>query len=278
MAKIGQFNFLKILQKTARGTFLHGGNFGQVFLPAAQTPKHCEAGDKIQVFLYRDSHDEVVATTKRPRVELGGVACLKVVSVSQVGAFLDWGLPKDLFVPFGQQTQRMAVGEFHIVHVYEDNTGRVCASTKLNQVIKAESNGLKNGDAVNLVVGDETDLGYKMIVNKKFWGVLHNEDIFRELRYGQSLKGFVKKVRQDKKLDITLKQPGYSKNESLAEKIIQKLEANRGHSSLNDKSPPELIYQEFGVSKKVFKAELGALYKQRKIVIEKSGIRLIEEK
>ena len=228
------------------------------------------------MFLYHDSHDELVATTKKPRVEVGGVACLKVVSVNQVGAFLDWGLPKDLFVPFGQQQQRMAEGEFHIVHVYEDNTGRVCGSSKLNQVIKPESTGLKNGEEVDLLVGDETDLGYKMIVNRRFWGVLHNEDIFRELKYGQHLKGFIKKLRNDKKLDITLKKPGYSTNDSLADKIIKKLEDNNGFSSLNDKSEPELIYQEFGVSKKVFKAEIGSLYKQRKIIIKKDGIRLVE--
>ena len=274
MAKIGQFNFLKIIRKTARGTFLDAGKDGQVFLPAKLTPSHCEAGDKIQVFLYHDSNDELIATTQKPRVEVGGVACLKVVSVNQIGAFLDWGLPKDLFVPYGQQQQKMGEGEFHIVHVYEDNTGRVCGSSKLNQKIKPESHGLNTGDEVHLMVGDETDLGKKMIVNGKFWGVLHHDEIFRELKYGQSLKGYIKKLRSDNKLDITLKKPGYSSGDALAEKIIKHLEDNNGHSSLNDKSAPEQIYQTFGVSKKVFKAEIGALYKQRKIVIKKDGIYL----
>jgi len=277
MANLGQFNFLKILSKSSRGTFLEARGMGQVFLPAKLTPSHCEVGDKIQVFLYRDANDEVVATTQRPRIEVGGVACLKVVSVSPVGAFLDWGLPKDLLVPFGEQAQRMTEGEFHLVFAYLDNTGRICASSKLNKIVKAESAGLRTGDAVNLLVGEQTELGYKMVVNQSYWGLLHHEDVFRELRYGQSLKGFVKNVRADKRLDITLKQPGFQANQALSDKILAKIAEDGGYSKMSDKSPPELIYRLFGVSKKVFKAELGALYKQRKIVIEADGIRLAKK-
>ncbi len=255
---------------------LEAGSHGQIYLPAALTPAYSEVGDKIQVFIYRDSRDELVATTKKPRVELGGVACLKVVSISQVGAFLDWGLPKDLFVPFGEQSKKMSEGESHIVRVYEDNTQRICATSKLNKFIKPETQGLKTGQAVNLIVGDKTDLGYKMIVNQKFWGVLHQTDIFRELRYGQQLKGFIKNVRKDYRIDICLKKPGFEQSQSLSNKILSKMEQNKGFSPINDKSPPELIYKEFGVSKKVFKAEVGALYRQKKILIEKDGIRLVE--
>lgn len=277
MIKIGQFNFLKIAQKSSRGTFLFAGNYGQVFLPIAQTPKHCEIGDKIQVFLYRDSNDELVATTKKPRVEMGGIACLKVLSVNKVGAFLDWGLPKDLFVPFGEQSNRMQVGEFHIVKVYEDNTGRICGSSKLNKFLKKETHGLKTGQAVHLIVADKTDLGFKVVVNQSFWGLLHQEDVFRDLKYGLSLKGFVKNLRRDKRIDISLKQPGFVENETLAKKIINQLKANDGFSTIFDKSPPEVIYKAFGVSKKVFKAELGSLYKKRLIKIESNGIRLLDE-
>ncbi|WP_196140281.1 S1 RNA-binding domain-containing protein [Aliikangiella sp. G2MR2-5] len=275
MAKLGQFNFLKISRKSARGTFFETREFGQVFLPAALTPGHCEVGDKIRVFLYRDTHDNVVATTLSPRVEVGGVACLKVVSVSNVGAFLDWGLPKDLFVPFAQQVRPMREGEFHIVYLYEDNTGRICGSSKLNRVLKTECLELKTGDAVKLIVGSQTDLGYKMIVNEKYWGVLHKEDVFRELRFGQSLKGFIKKRRDDNRLDITLNKPG-SQNDSLTEKILASIDEGEGFSEFNDKTAPELIYSAFGVSKKVFKAALGTLYKERKIVILKDGIRRAE--
>lgn len=275
MIKIGQFNFLKISQKTSRGTFLHAGPYGMVFLPAKQTPAHCEIGDRIQVFLYRDTHDDVVATTTKPRVEVGGIACLKVVQTGSIGAFLDWGLPKDLFVPFGEQSKPMEVGERHIVRVYEDNSGRICGSSKLNKSVKAETEGLSVGLQVSVIVGDKTELGYKMIVNQSFWGLLHNSDVFRELRYGQTLKGFIKKIRNDKRVDISLKQPGFVQNESLAEKILARIKTDGGFTSINDKSAPELIYKEFSVSKKVFKAELGILYKQRKILIEKEGIRLV---
>lgn len=277
MIKIGQFNFLKISQKSSRGTMLHAGQLGMVFLPAKLTPSHCEVGDKIQVFLYRDSNDEVVATTKRPRVEVGGVACLKVASVSPVGAFMDWGLPKDLFVPFGEQSKRMSEGESHIVRVYEDNTGRVCGSSKLNKTIKPETHGLRTGQQVSLIIGDKTDLGYKMIVNQSFWGILHHSDIFRELRYGQSLKGYIKNLRKDSRIDICLKKPGFEQSESLSKKILNRIEKDGGFTPISDKSSPEIIYKEFGVSKKVFKAELGTLYKQRKIVIAKEGIRLNEK-
>ncbi|WP_444994969.1 CvfB family protein [Aliikangiella sp. IMCC44359] len=274
MIKIGQFNFLKISRQSTRGTFLEAGPLGQVFLPAKLTPSYCRPGDKIQVFLYRDSHDEVVATTKKPRVEVGGVACLKVVSVSRVGAFLNWGLPKDLLVPFGEQSKKMEVDEYHIVRVYEDNTGRICGSSKLNKLLKAETTGLKKGDAVNLIIGDKTDLGYKVIVNQKFWGVLHNSDVYQDFKYGQSIKGYIKNLRQDHRVDICLKQPGAIGDESLASKILSKVENSDGFLPISDKSPPELIYKTFNVSKKVFKAELGKLYKQRKIIIDKNGIKL----
>jgi uncharacterized protein len=283
MFKIGQFNFLQITQKTSKGAFFQAGELGMVFLPANQTPEYCEVGDKVQVFLYRDSRNDIRGTTKRPRIEVGGVACLKVISTSTVGAFLDWGLPKDLFVPFGEQMKPMAVDESHIVRAYEDNTGRICASSKLNKSIKPETYGLKTGMQVNCIVGDKSDLGYKIIVNQKFWGVLHNSDVFRELKYGQSVKGFIKNLRADTRIDITLSEPkagfgteaGEVQASSLTSKILAKVKAGDGFMPINDKSSPEIIYREFSVSKKVFKAALGNLYKKRQITIEKDGVRLL---
>lgn len=293
MLKIGQFNFLKITQKTSKGTFFQAGEFGMVFLPANQTPSHTEVGDKIEVFLYRDSRNDIRATTKRPKIQVGGVACLEVISTSSVGAFLDWGLPKDLMVPFGEQMKPMAVGEFHIVRAYEDNTGRICASSKLNKTIKAETSGLHAGMPVNLIVGDKTDLGYKMIVNQQFWGVLHNSDVFRELKYGQSVKGYIKNLRSDTKIDITLTPTSSTvsaapspmanaaqpyKNaqaEPLPAKILAKIKSAGGFLAITDKSAPEVIYKEFSVSKKIFKAAIGTLYKKRQITIDKDGIRLV---
>ena len=277
MVNFGQYNFLKIVRKTGRGTFLAAGNTGELFLPKGQTPDFCEAGDKIEVFVYRNSDDEAVATTKRPRASVGEVACLEVISCNSVGAFLDWGLPKDLFAPFGQQATTMKVGERHIVAIYLDNTGRIAASSKLNRFVKAETRGLKIGQKVKALIGDKTDLGYKFIIDNKFWGVLHNSDVFQTLKYGQAITAFVKKVRPDGRVDMTLNEPE-SQNEgpatSLQSKIIKLLKENDGSYPINDKSAPEVIYKKFSVSKKVFKATIGKMYKNKQISIDKNGIKL----
>lgn len=275
MVNFGQFNYLKIVRKTGRGTFLAAGNLGELFLPKGQTPDYCEVGDKIEVFVYRNSDDEAVATTKRPRACVGDVACLEVISVNSVGAFLDWGLPKDLFAPFGQQSTPMKVGERHIVAIYQDNTGRIAASSKLNRFVKAETSGVKVGQKVKVIVGDKTDLGLKMIINSKFWGVLHSSDIFQPLKYGQTTTAYIKKVRPDGRLDMTMKEMGSDdKNTSLQAKILTLLQKNQGFYPINDKTSPDVIYQTFAVSKKVFKSTLGKLYKNRQISIDKDGIRI----
>jgi len=278
MVNIGQFNFLKIARKTARGTFLAAGNLGELFLPKGQTPDFCEAGDKIEVFVYRNSDDEAVATTKKPRASVGEIACLEVVSCNSVGAFMDWGLPKDLFAPFGQQSIPMKVGERHIVAVYQDNTGRIAASSKLNRFVKAETSGLKIGQKVKALIGDKTDLGYKLIINSKFWGVLHLSDVFQPLKYGQAVTAYIKKVRPDGKVDMTLNEMGEGPaNTSLQSKILTLLKQNGGFYPVNDKTSPEKIYQLFSVSKKVFKSTIGKLYKNKQIAIDKDGIRLIHQ-
>lgn len=278
MVNFGQYNFLKIVRKTGRGTFLAGGQHGELFLPKGQTPDFCEAGDKIEVFVYRNSDDEAVATTKKPRASVGEVACLEVISSNSVGAFLDWGLPKDLFAPFGQQSTPMKVGERHIVAVYRDNTGRIAASSKLNRFVKAETSGLKIGQKVKALVGDKTDLGFKLILNSKFWGVLHSSDVFQSLKYGQAITAYVKNVRPDGRVDMSLTAPeGSGEASSLQSKIIKLLQDNNGQYPINDKTAPEIIYKTFGVSKKVFKATIGKMYKNRQIKIEKSGIQLLKK-
>jgi len=275
MVNIGQYNFLKIARKTARGTFLAAGNLGELFLPKGQTPEYSEAGDKIEVFVYRNSDDEAVATTKRPRASVGDVACLEVISCNSVGAFLDWGLPKDLFAPFGQQGTPMNVGERHIVAVYQDNTGRVAASSKLNRFVKAETSGMKVGQKVKVIIGDKTDLGYKMIVNSKFWGVLHLSDVFQPLKYGQTTTAYIKKIRSDSRLDMTMQEmDGDNSNTSLQSRILNLLKENDGFYPVNDKTSPEIIYKTFAVSKKIFKSTIGNLYKNKQISIDKDGIRL----
>ncbi len=275
MVKFGQHNFLKIVRKTGRGTFLAAGHIGELFLPKGQTPSHCEAGDKIEVFVYRNSDDEAVATTKKPRASVGEIACLQVVSSNSVGAFLDWGLPKDLFAPFGQQSTPMKVGERHIVAVYQDNTGRIAASSKLNRFVKAETSGLKVGQKVKALIGEKSDLGYKLIINNKFWGLLHFSDVLQPLKYGQACTAYIKNVRPDGRVDMTMTAPqGSDEASSLQSKILTLLQQNDGHYPVNDKTSPDIIYQTFGVSKKVFKATLGRMYKKRQIKIDKSGIQL----
>ncbi len=275
MVNIGQYNYLKIQRKTGRGTFLSAGSLGELFLPKGQTPDYCEAGDKIEVFVYYNSDNEAIATTKRPRAAVGDVACLEVVSTNQVGAFLDWGLPKDLFVPFGQQITPMQTGERYIVALYQDNTGRIAASSKLNRFIKAETRGLKNGQKVKAIVGDKSDLGYKLIVNSKYWGMLHFNDVFKPLKYGQTLTAYVKNLRADSRIDMTLEGDDFQTREtSLQQKIMKLLKENDGFCPVNDKTSPEIIYKTFGVSKKVYKSTLGKLYKARQISIDKDGIRL----
>ncbi len=276
MVNVGQFNFLKIARKTARGTFLAAGSLGELFLPKGQTPEFCEAGDKIEVFVYKNSDNEYVATTKKPRVSVGEVACLEVVSENSVGAFLEWGLPKDLFAPFGQQSTPMKEGERHIVAVYKDNTGRIAASSKLNRFIKAETRNMKAGQKVKAIIGDKTDIGYKLIVNSIFWGVLHHSDVFQTLKYGQTTTAYVKKVRADGRLDMSLKEVGGDNSQtSLQAQIINLLKKNDGFCPINDKTSPDKIYQTFSVSKKVFKSTIGKLYKNKLISIDKDGIRLI---
>lgn len=280
MVNFGQTNFLKIARKTARGTFLAAGSLGELFLPKGQTPEYCEAGDKIEVFVYRNSDNEAVATTKKTRANVGDVVCLSVVSCNNVGSFLDWGLPKDLFAPFGQQATPMSEGERHIVAVYQDNTGRIAASSKLNRFIKAETRGMKVGQKVKVVVGDKTDLGYKLIINSKFWGVLHSSDVFQELKYGQTTTAYVKQVRADGRLDMSLKEiggapTGTQVNTSLQAQILNLLKANDGFYPINDKTAPEVVYKTFSVSKKVFKSTLGKLYKNKQITISQDGIRII---
>jgi len=280
MVNFGQYNFLKIVRKTGRGTFLAAGNLGELFLPKGQTPDFCEAGDKIEVFVYRNSDDEAVATTKRPRACVGEIACLEVISCNSVGAFLDWGLPKDLFAPFGQQSTPMKLGERHIVSIYQDNTGRIAASSKLNRFVKAETSGLKIGQKVKALVGDKTDLGYKLIINNKFWGVLHLSDVFQPLKYGQAITAYVKKVRPDGRVDMILNAPEGQADgtaTSLQSKILKLLNENSGRYPVNDKTSPEIIYKTFGVSKKVFKATIGKMYKNKQIIIDQSGIQLVSK-
>lgn len=276
MIEVGRYARLKVLRIEDIGARLDAGSMGELLLPARYVPADCIPGQMLMVFVSLDSEDRPIATTETPKAEVNECAWLKVVSVSDVGAFLDWGLSKDLFVPFSEQGVRMQEGRSYLVYIYEDNTGRLAATTKLNRFIKDKAEGLTDNQEVSLVIGDITDLGVKAVINHEFWGLLYHDQLFKPVRKGQSHAGYVRRIRQDGKVELSLYQPGYGKVSEFAESIIDALKANNGFLPLNDKSAPEAIYSTFNVSKGVFKQAIGALYKKHLILIEKEGIRLIE--
>ena len=276
MIEIGKLNSLIISKKRDTEVYLDGGELGDILLADKQAPANCEMGDSLQVFVYIDGKNQTIATTLIPKVQVDEVAWLKVVSLSHAGAFMDWGLPKDLLVPFSEQKTKMVEGRFYLVRLFLDENNRIAASMLLDDFIQDEAFYYKDGQAVELIIADETELGFKAVVDHKYWGVLYKNEIFQPLQRGQKLAGFIKKVRPDQKLDLILSQEKYGqKVDATSGKILAILQKHGGYIGLTDKSPPEMIYDTFAVSKKVFKQAIGGLYKQRKIVIEEKGIRLI---
>ena len=278
MIAIGKFNQLKIIKQHAREVYLDGGESGDILLQATDAPKDCKIGDELNVFVYVDAKDELHATTRIPLAQVDDVAWLKVVSVSQAGAFLDWGLTKDLLLPFSEQTQKVNEGRSYLVKVFLDESNRIAASMVLDDFIQDEAFYLKEGQKVDLIIADETDLGTKAIINNEFWGILYRNELFQKLRKGQKTTGYIKKVREDNKIDLVLQIAKYAdKVDSVTEKILFKLKSQGGTMLITDKSPPDVIYSAFGVSKKVFKQSVGTLYKKRIISIDKNSISLVEK-
>lgn len=274
--EIGKMNTLKCLRQVDFGVYLDGGDLGEILLPAQYVPETLQPGDPIEVFLYLDSEDRLVATTEAPYAMVGDFAVLNVVSVEAVGAFLNWGLPKDLLVPFREQKQRMQPERSYLVRVYlDEKSRRMVASTKLDRFLDKEPVHYQVGETVDLVIAEQTDIGYKAIINGAHWGILYKNEVFQTLRTGQKIRGFIKKLRQDGKIDLTLDKPGHNKVDDLAVRILNKLDERGGFLALNDESAPEEIYQLFGVSKKTFKKAIGALYKKRMIRIGDQGIKRV---
>lgn len=274
---VGRFARLEVTRLEEIGARLDAGSMGELLLPARFVPAGCKPGDLVMVFVSLDSEDRPIATTETPKAQVNECAWLKAVSVSDVGAFLDWGLAKDLFVPFSEQRVPMQVGQSYLVYIYEDNTGRLAATTKLNRFIKDRAQGLSERQEVSLLIADRTDLGTKAIINHEFWGLLYQDQLFKSVRKGQRLQGYVQRIRPDGKIELSLYEPGYGKVSDFAESVLDALRKNDGYLPLTDKSPPDAIYKMFNVSKSVFKQAVGALYKKHLIVIEKEGIRLIEQ-
>lgn len=277
MVKIGQMNRLQAVKQIDAGLLLAGGEFGNILLPRRYVSDATNIGDVLNVFIYLDSEDCIIATTLPPKVMVGQCAHLEVKEVNAVGAFLDWGLPKDLLVPYNEQHKPMEVGRSYVVCVFLDSyTNRITASSKLSHHLEERSDGFHVHQAVDLLICGRSDMGYKAVVNHTHLGLIFRDDAFRTLIYGEKIQGYIKNIRPDRKIDLSLQQHSSQSKDELTDKIIRFLAANGGVSYLTDKSEPEAIHRQYNVSKGKYKSALSALYKQRKILITEDKITLVE--
>ncbi|MCF0060764.1 S1-like domain-containing RNA-binding protein [Dyadobacter chenwenxiniae] len=278
MLFIGKYNYLTIERLTSVGMFLSDVEGEEVLLPNQYLTDEMQVGDNIKVFVYLDSEDRPVATTETPKIVRNEFAFLEVTDVTEHGAFMDWGLIKDLFVPFREQSTPMQEGERHVVFLYLDQkSSRLIASTKIDRFLENERLTVAEGDEVDLLIFSKTDLGYNAIVNQYHKGLIYANEVFREINVGDSLKGYVKKIREENKLDLSLQKTGYEVVEPTAQFILDELKKANGFLNLSDSSSPEDIYKKLQISKKVFKKAIGGLYKQGLIKIGDDGISLISE-
>jgi predicted RNA-binding protein (virulence factor B family) len=283
MIKVGEYNTLKVIREVDFGLYLDDGADG-ILLPKRFVPANTKIGDEVKVFLYHDGEDRLIATTQRPKGILGDIVKLRTVSVTEHGAFLDNGLMKDLFVPKSKQQQVMIPNGEYLVKIYlDEQTGRLAATEKIEPFLSNEELTVKELEVVNLVVYRRTDIGYVVIINNQHTGVLHHNEIYRNITSGDRFTGFIKKIYPEDKagdqryrIDVSAGKPGYNRVEDETEKILRLLKENDGYLPYHDKTDPEEIYSFFGMSKKTFKMTTGNLYKQRKISFEKDGIRLME--
>ena len=275
MANIGKYNTLPVIAITDNGAYLNADELGEILLPNRFLPENCKIDDELLVFIYLDSADRLVATTEKPYGQVDEFVSLKVIQVNKMGAFLEWGLSKDLLVPYNQQHSDMEVGKYYLVRIYLDlTTDRIAASSKLDKFIDIWPAEYHAGDKVDLIIGNKTDLGFKAIINNLHWGLLYDNEIFQPLRIGKKITGYIKNVREDERIDLSLTRTGKGKVIDFSDKLLAHIAENDGFSPLHDKSAPELIQRILGVSKKTFKATVGNLLKKGKITIEKNGIRL----
>lgn len=272
---LGKINHLKVSRKADFGLYLDGGPTGDILLPNRYVPKGTRVGDELDVFLYLDQEERPIATTERPLAMVGDFAYLKVAWVNEHGAFLDWGLMKDVFCPFREQKMRMEKDRSYIVHIHLDEESyRIVASAKVDRYLSKERPQYSVNDQVSILVQQKTDLGFKVIVDNQFAGLIYDDQIFRELHTGDRLKAFVSSVRPDNKLDISLQKQGREQTLDFSERLHEYLFKHDGYCPFTDKSPAEEIYNEFHVSKKVFKRAVGDLYKQHLITLAPDGIEL----
>ncbi|QXD25113.1 GntR family transcriptional regulator [Opitutia bacterium ISCC 51] len=274
MVELGKQNSLKPVRDSASGCYLDGGELGEILLPKKFMTEELRQAESISVFVYKDSEDRLVATTETPKAMVGQFATLEVLSANpKVGAFLDWGLSKDLLLPFREHKSDPMEGDYCVVYILVDElSGRIIASERLTEFVDQEPSAYESEEEVDLLVIDETPLGYKAIINDKHLGLLYHSDLSEPLEYGQWIVGYVSQVREDGKIDLRRDRSGYKRLEPIAEQILEALNANEGVLPFNDKSSPESIRAEFDVSKQAFKRAIGTLYKQKRIRIKEDGI------
>ncbi len=273
MVVIGNMNTLQIIKKVDFGVYLDAESLGEILLPNNALPEGYDIDDYIDVFIYCDSDDELIATTTKPLAKVGELAKLKVVAVNEVGAFMEWGLPKQLLVPFKEQLSPMQEGKSYWVYLYRENyTVRIAATSKYEKFMDLQEPKYTMGQMVDLLPYKETDLGFKAVINNRHTGLIFKADIFKPIKMGERLKGYIKTIRKDKKINLTLQKPGYDVSDELKNKIIDLLRQNNGFIALTDRTSPEKIYKIFGVSKKKYKNALGSLYKSKKIMIKENGV------
>ena len=276
MAEIGRINKLRVTRKRDYGVHLDGGDSGDILLLKKYAPENCKPGDEVEVFVYSDGSRRLRATTLKPYATVGQFATLRVAANSASGSFLDWGLQKDLLVPKKEQHARMAEGKSYVVFVFlDEKTGRITASAKLDKFLNLQPLHYTEGEEVDLLIYDRTDMGYKAVVNNAHGGMVYKNEVFQTLQIGQKLKGYIKKIRADNKIDLSLQQPGYQKIDAVARGILKILKDHDGRLAVTDNSKPDDIYALFGISKKTFKKAIGALYKKKLISIDANGIKLV---
>jgi len=276
MAEIGKTNWLPIIRSIDYGLILDGGDLGEILMPNRYVPNEWKAGDVLEIFLMLDSEERLTAITLKPTAMVDEFACLKVISATNIGAFLDWGLPKDLFVPFREQNVEMREGQSVVVRIYFDQISkRLAASAKLDRYLDKTPADFEPGETVQLLICAKTDLGYKAIINSTHWGIIFHNEVFQPLEKGTRIEGYIKQVRPDGKIDLTLQKADANRFANLADQILNHLKEQGGFMPITDKSPPEEIYSLFGASKKAYKRAIGGLYKKHLITFENNGTKLV---
>jgi len=274
--RLGDYNTLKVVKAVDFGVYLDGGEAGEILLPTRYVPQGCATGSELEVFLYLDNEERLIATTLHPLVKVGEFACLEVSWVNQYGAFLNWGLMKDLFCPFREQKKKMCQGERHFVHAYlDDSSYRIVASAKIDKFLSKRVPMFKENEPINIIVWQRTPLGWKVVADNQFSGMIYHNEVFQTLHPGMRLKAYVRTVRADGKIDLTLQQDGFQKVGSFAEQLMQYIDDHGGQIPFGDKTDADLIYDTFQVSKKTFKKAVGDLYRRRLITLTDNGIMAI---